>query len=59
MKIEITKDCIGCGACVALCGKYFEMNSVAKPKKNPVEKEDETSVKSAKEACPVDAIKLG
>ena len=58
MKISITKECIGCGACAAMCDEYFEVNSIAKAKKNPVEKEDEESVKAAKDACPVDAIKL-
>ncbi len=57
MKVEVDKEkCIGCGACVSICGDVFEL----KDGKAEV-KEKETSKNCAKEAeglCPVDAIKV-
>ena len=57
MKISIdTKKCIGCGACVALCDKVFELKNgkaVAKIKETT-----EKCAKDAADSCPVQAINV-
>ena len=55
-KIVVNQDkCIGCGACVAICPKSFEMkNGKAHTVKAEVEKL--TCEKEVK--CPVDAISI-
>ena len=57
-KVSVDKEkCIGCGACVSVCEKTFEMGEDNKahvksqPKKITCEKE-------ATETCPVNAIKI-
>jgi ferredoxin len=60
MKVKVTDDCIGCGACVAICPAVFEMDTdkmKSRVKKQPA-KGDEKLVKDAVSACPVSAIKL-
>ena len=56
-KIEVDRNkCIGCGACVALCGEVFELKggkAAAKKKES-----DKDCVKDAADNCPVQAIKL-
>jgi len=59
-KIEVTDDCIGCGACAAQCD-MFEMaekdgSMKAKPKKDKVA--DKGCAQEAVDICPVSAIKL-
>ena len=68
MKITLDKNtCIGCGACVAICPKYFEMGDDAKSrlknavknKKNNQEKltvKEIGCIKEASDSCPVKAI---
>jgi len=61
MKIDVTKDCIGCGACVAIAPDLFELDMKTMKshvKKQPDEGEQEELAKQAADACPVDAIKL-
>ena len=61
MKIEVTKDCIGCGACAAIAPDIFELDMKAMKstvKKQPVDKDGEELARQAADACPVDAIKL-
>lgn len=59
MKIRITDECISCQACVALCPEYFEMgDDKAVPVKEVVDPADEQKVRDARDACPVQAIKL-
>jgi len=55
-KISIDEEkCIGCGACVSLCPKGFEMiDGKAKPTKADVKKI--TCEKEAADSCPVGAI---
>lgn len=50
------KKCIGCGTCVALAPKNFKMNQ-----QNLAQVINQTiteDTKSAKDSCPVDAIKI-
>ncbi len=68
MKIILNKnECIGCGACAAICPKYFEMGDDAKSclknavknKKNNQEKltvKEISCIKEAADSCPVRAI---
>jgi ferredoxin len=69
--IQKHKDCIGCGACAALCPDFWEMddNGKARPKlgaKNPqtgdyefeLEQDEIGCNKDAADACPVKIIKL-
>lgn len=57
-KIEIDKEkCIGCGACVAVCPKYFEMKgSVSVPKESSVE--ELACAQEAADNCPATCIKV-
>ena len=61
MKVKITDDCIGCGACVAIAPDIFELNTdtmKSEVKKQPKGAEEEELTEQASEACPVDAIKI-
>lgn len=61
MKVKVTKDCIGCGACAAIGPDIFELDMSkmkSKVKKQPEKPEEERLAEQAAEACPVDAIKL-
>ncbi|MBR9680712.1 MAG: ferredoxin [Candidatus Altiarchaeota archaeon] len=61
MKVSVNKDCIGCGACVAIAPGIFEMNQETMKSvviKQPKTAEDKDLTKQAVEACPVDAIKI-
>ena len=59
---------MGCGACIAVCAKFFEMGEDGKSVlKNAVEKENGVleleiekadCAKEAAEVCPVQAIKV-
>ena len=60
MKVKVTEECIGCGACVAIAPEVFEMNSETMKsivKKQP-SKDEEQKTKDAANACPVNAIKI-
>lgn len=60
-KVNVNKDvCIGCGACVSICPKYFEFNDEGYSKviKEEIEKEDVEDVEDAKGSCPVGAIEI-
>lgn len=56
-KIDSEK-CIGCGTCVALCGKCFELgeDGKAKIKKDADPKDCEECIDEVIEACPQKAI---
>ncbi|MBN2016111.1 ferredoxin [Candidatus Dojkabacteria bacterium] len=58
-KIKIdTKKCIGCGTCVALAGKTFEMGADNKAKLKKGEADDDATVLQAAQSCPTQAILL-
>jgi ferredoxin len=57
MAIKIDKEkCIGCGTCIALAPKTFEFDSENKAKCINEQGDDEQTIKSATDACPVQAI---
>ncbi len=57
MKITVNRDlCIGCGACVAICGEVFEIDKQGKSRVK-VQK-NLSCVREAKDCCPVKAIKV-
>ena len=59
-KIKVDKEkCIGCGACVALCGNIFEFkDGKAQAKKKEVSGDEEKCAKNAADSCPVQAISV-
>ncbi len=61
VKVEITEECIGCGACTAIAPEIFELDMEtmkSKVKKQPETEEEIKLVKEAAETCPVGAIKI-
>ena len=70
MKIIHEKSkCIGCGSCVSLCSKYFEMTEAGKAHLKGSEEDSKTEVETlevsdlgcaseAVEVCPVQIIKI-
>jgi len=58
VKIKVDQEkCIGCGACVSICPKSFEMfEGKAREKKADVK--NATCEKDAAEGCPVGAISV-
>ena len=62
--VQKYKDCIGCGACVAVCPDFWEMNEKdgnARPKqgkKNSKTGDYEFEVKKNKIGCNKDAIEI-
>ncbi|OHA14704.1 MAG: hypothetical protein A3A10_01065 [Candidatus Tagabacteria bacterium RIFCSPLOWO2_01_FULL_42_9] len=67
--IQKYNECIGCGSCVALCPKFWEMDNEGKAylkggKKNPETGDWELEIrkagcnKDAVDACPVQIIKI-
>ncbi len=48
--------CIGCGLCVQLCPKVFEMQDTGKSKAVNPTGDEESVIQSAIDACPVTAI---
>ncbi len=67
MKITIEKPkCIGCGTCVSLCPKYFEMGEDGKShlkgskssERNELEIKEIGCAQEAADSCPVQCIHL-
>ena len=70
MKITLDKSkCIGCGSCVSLCPKFFELEKDGKShlkgakldqtkQKEELEVEELGCLKEAAEICPVEAIQI-
>lgn len=52
----VNSNCIGCGACVAICPNSFELNEEGMSEVIDNETYDESCVNDAISACPVDAI---
>jgi ferredoxin len=48
--------CIGCGLCVQLCPKVFEMQDDGKSKAIHPTGDEEATIQSSIDACPVTAI---
>jgi ferredoxin len=55
-KVEVTDECIACGACVAQCDNFEMAGDKAKPKKKEID--DIGCNQEAADACPVQAIKV-
>jgi ferredoxin len=60
-KIEVTEECIGCGACVAQCDNFDVVEGeddkrIAKPKEARVS--EIGCNQDAADVCPVQAIKI-
>jgi len=62
MSYKIEQDhenCIGCGACVAICPKFWKMDGAkAKPIKTEFEDKDLKCNKGAAESCPANVIHI-
>jgi len=70
MKVTVDREnCIGCGACEAICPEVFKLADDGKSSivekyqkgssdKGEVEEEFASCVESAKDSCPVEAISI-
>ncbi|NQV00216.1 MAG: ferredoxin [Parcubacteria group bacterium] len=58
MKIKIDKEkCLGCGVCINLCPKVFELEDGKSKIKDEVDLEkNKDCIKEAIDSCPVSAI---
>lgn len=59
MKLKVNKDnCIGCGACQAICPDVFEIedDGLANTKIDEINNELQDDAIDAKEGCPTSAI---
>ncbi len=59
MKVVVNRDnCIGCGACEALCPEVFQIDDegLSKVINNDITEELEDKVTEAAEGCPTSAI---
>ncbi len=57
IKIDIEK-CIGCGTCAALAPGTFKMNDQMKAEVLDVVTDDEATIQSARDCCPVQVITI-
>ncbi len=58
-RIEVDKNiCIGCGSCVALAAKAFELKNGKSDAKKDWQNESEENIITASRSCPVLAIFL-
>ncbi len=59
MKIILDKNvCIGCGACAAICPRYFEMGKDGKSSVKKLTFKEIDCIKEAADSCPVKAISI-
>lgn len=57
--VSVDKNkCIGCGACVSICEKVFDLKEGKAIIKKGMEKSKLPCVKEAADSCPVEAIKI-
>lgn len=59
MKVKVNRDnCIGCGACAAICSEVFEIDDegISVAKVEEVNEEDKQAVQDAIDSCPTGAI---
>lgn len=53
----VNETCIGCGACVAICGEVFDLDDEGKAfSKEGMDTSNATGIDDAIWACPVNAI---
>ena len=58
MKLIIDKNlCLGCGACVVIAPKTFEIGADGKAEVIEAFKDEELKIKETIDSCPVNAIK--
>ncbi len=58
MSVAVDKNlCIGCGACVSLCPKSFQMNE-EEGKAEAIAHDDPTCAQGAADGCPAQAISV-
>ncbi|MFA5211627.1 MAG: ferredoxin [Patescibacteria group bacterium] len=58
MKITINKhECIGCGSCVSVASGTFDFDSDGKAKVLEKITDDQETIQSGIDSCPVNAIK--
>lgn len=55
---HIREDCIGCGACVSICGDNWRMGDDHKAVPKKTELDDIGCNKEAADSCPVECIKI-
>lgn len=59
MTVTVSKECIGCGLCVSIAPKVFEMKNGLSVAKDPNgDKKFPKETKEAADSCPVQAIKI-
>ena len=56
MKLKVNENCIGCGACAAVCEDVFELEDGTAHVVGEITEENMDDAIAAKEGCPVDAI---
>lgn len=58
MKVKVDENaCVGCGLCVDVCPKVFDLkDGVAKVVGKPGTKDEDASCREAASKCPVEAI---
>lgn len=59
MKVKVNQDnCIGCGACEAICSEVFALNDdgISTVITDKFENIDKAVIKDAEESCPTSAI---
>ncbi len=57
MKVKVIEEqCIGCGACGAICPEVFEVDGVSKVINDDISDDLKETVKEAIETCPTSAI---
>lgn len=59
MKVKVNQDnCIGCGACEAICSEVFALNDdgLSTVIADNFENIDKATIKDAEESCPTSAI---
>ena len=58
-KIQVDQNlCIGCGVCQSMAPKAFELKDGKSYVKENWKEESEENIRTAKESCPVQAIRL-
>ncbi|MDD6711557.1 ferredoxin [Sharpea azabuensis] len=59
--VKVNENCIGCGACTAVCPDVFDLNDEGKAENimgEDIPEDLMDACKEAAESCPVEAIEL-